>query len=1037
MRIVCLLTALFWLPQVFAQTGPGGIGTNEGTSTLELWLTTSDLQSAGYINGDDVITWPDLSGNNVDATNIANFPSFVSNQLNGHPVIQFDRTAFERLIGNLSVDINAPLTVVVAGYFDDIAQTVGTGQFLFNLGPGGVSAANSQISVGRQNQGNSPSHSYYSWNGDARYVGTNSITAQQWDFFVGTYNSAMPFHTAFIDNVQQTVSDFPGALSNVAGVRQFAIGGSVFSGGTGLVLNGRIAEVMVFSHAINAAQRNIIFNYLSAKFDQPIANDLFDNDLPINGDYDLNVIGVGVEASGSHPTASSRGFELSIVSGFENGDYVMAGHRTPVNSLDITSAPTGVEAFWSREWSIDVTNSGSPTVVDIVFDFSEAGMGGTPLNAGNYQLLRNPGTGWEVVTTASSLIGDRVVFENISIETNTSYTLGTTNLTTSPLSLNQVQAGSGPGGLGSSSQSGALLLWLDASQLATPPVDDTPVAQWNDLSGNSHNATQITLANQPIYETNQLNTNLSTIRFDGVDDFMTGTVSDFNAPGTIIAVGNFAQPNQGAVDNDYIFDIGAAQPDLVANRASISRRRNDDVPVRTNRFYTFAGETLNDLQYGPIVSGSAFHIFTSVYQTTSPFHQLFLDGLETYTASGNGALNTNGSYTLGSWAGGAPNFLLGDVAEVILFNSVLNSAQVRILHASLAAKWGLTISSDLYNGDDAPGNNDHQVSGVGRTMDTEMSTGYSSGMTVALTGDAQDGSFVLFGHNSDANGVNTTDIDGAGITERLNRVWYFTFTNASGNEVGSITFDYSDMGITGTPFGLTSDFALIHRVGTSGTWSIVTTASSIIGDRFTFTAPSISANGYYTMASINEASLPVELMAFSATLSTEDYSVTTLHWRTASEKDNHFFSIERSGDGKQWELIATMFSKSINGGGAEYELIDHDLPPGTSYYRLKQTDFDGQESFQGGVKRVMNKESEVSIHVYPNPSTGELHVLSESPLPIGSSIEIININGLTQQTHTVGKESMNRLDWNGSPGIYLFLVKNNDRVIYSTRVSIH
>ena len=69
-------------------------------------------------------------------------------------------------------------------------------------------------------------------------------------------------------------------------------------------------------------------------------------------------------------------------------------------------------------------------------------------------------------------------------------------------------------------------------------------------------------------------------------------------------------------------------------------------------------------------------------------------------------------------------------------------------------------------------------------------------------------------------------------------------------------------------------------------------------------------------------------------------------WSTASESDNDYFTIEKSNDLENWQEIAT-----INGAGNSTSIIhymfeiENLLKEKSGYYRLKQTDFNGQFSY--------------------------------------------------------------------------------------------
>lgn len=172
--------------------------------------------------------------------------------------------------------------------------------------------------------------------------------------------------------------------------------------------------------------------------------------------------------------------------------------------------------------------------------------------------------------------------------------------------------------------------------------------------------------------------------------------------------------------------------------------------------------------------------------------------------------------------------------------------------------------------------------------------------------------------------------------------------------------------------------------------------------------------------------LPIELVSFEADL-TENNEV-SLNWETASEVNNSHFSIERSFDSENWKNI-----EDIDGAGNSNELIsystvDKNPEEGVSYYRLKQTDYDGKSTYSK-IKIVEvsleNKET-AFIKLYPNPTVDIINIESNS---IGS-VRVYNSVGRDvttslrelSRTETGVSYSVNRL----LEGIYI--VKNNDTV---------
>jgi len=110
--------------------------------------------------------------------------------------------------------------------------------------------------------------------------------------------------------------------------------------------------------------------------------------------------------------------------------------------------------------------------------------------------------------------------------------------------------------------------------------------------------------------------------------------------------------------------------------------------------------------------------------------------------------------------------------------------------------------------------------------------------------------------------------------------------------------------------------------------------------------------------------LPVELTSFNAHCNNR---TTLLNWTTESEKDNDYFTIEKSCDGFQFEKM-----KIIPGGGnsttkLNYSLIDENPCIGTTYYRLSQTDVNGTTEIVALATTECSSYSD--LLVYPNPAT--------------------------------------------------------------------
>ena len=92
---------------------------------------------------------------------------------------------------------------------------------------------------------------------------------------------------------------------------------------------------------------------------------------------------------------------------------------------------------------------------------------------------------------------------------------------------------------------------------------------------------------------------------------------------------------------------------------------------------------------------------------------------------------------------------------------------------------------------------------------------------------------------------------------------------------------------------------------------------------------------------------------------------------TAQEFNNDFFTIERASNIEAFGTVGNPIEgKGTTNERSDYFTRDENPIYGRSYYRLKQTDFDGKFTYSD--LQVINYEGSrfSSLQVYPNPSKG-------------------------------------------------------------------
>jgi Secretion system C-terminal sorting domain len=133
------------------------------------------------------------------------------------------------------------------------------------------------------------------------------------------------------------------------------------------------------------------------------------------------------------------------------------------------------------------------------------------------------------------------------------------------------------------------------------------------------------------------------------------------------------------------------------------------------------------------------------------------------------------------------------------------------------------------------------------------------------------------------------------------------------------------------------------------------------------------------------APLPVEMIDFDAT---DQNNKSILKWTTASETNNDFFTIERSADGRNFENIGETKGAGNSSHEITYTFTDAHPVPGINYYRIKQTDYDGQFSYSE--IRSVRHTGLSNVSVTPRTTEDRLYITTELD---DYSITIYNASG--------------------------------------------
>jgi len=451
-------------------TGPGGVGYADGSSSLELWLIADTGEAYTDVNctaddddtyvadedGESVACWLDESGNGYNVTQATESlrPAFYWDQQNLKPAIRF--------VGGVGGDV---LTRSFAPFSGDQAYHIfaaftpsnTNGENLFAIG----SPSNNQnIAYATYNNAVSGRELYH-FNDDLEVSGT--VTGWQFASF-GYFKFGSGTDRYYYSNGALAGSNSSNALSLPTNPT-LSVGG--YSNRTedpwGNEFTGDISEMIIFSQALPDVERILVENYLSARYaiDLPYGSDHYDGDTSTNGNFDLQVAGIGWYGSDLHRQAHAVGMIVRNATFLQSdGDWLLFGNNVAMNVPTTDNRPTDGDwagkvnsRVWTRSFYIDVTDAASNGgTVDIIFDFSEGQMGSQPAGAvANYRLLKRTGSTGQFsdITSVSGatvvIAGDQVQFLGVNVnQLGSNFTLGTLDDNTSPTSVELVDLSARP-----------------------------------------------------------------------------------------------------------------------------------------------------------------------------------------------------------------------------------------------------------------------------------------------------------------------------------------------------------------------------------------------------------------------------------------------------------------------------------------------------------------------------------------------------------------------------------------------------------------
>lgn len=602
----------------------------------------------------------------------------------------------------------------------------------------------------------------------------------------------------------------------------------------------------------------------------------------------------------------------------------------------------------------------------------------------------------------------------------------------------------GPGNV-----TGSLRWWLKGNagvytdNGTTSATDGQAVQQWNDQSSIANHARQTDNARKPTYRTGIINGN-PVLRFS-----------------TVHFIDGLALPGIGPTESFYIF--------LVFKQNSWVNGGNDangtfiiDRPTPTPNLATFKMVSTNKYFYqrredgggnlgGPTSVTSAnntFFVIADYFRNYTPREEgIHLNGalnvLNTGAPGGNitGPIIRIGNHASNVNTGG----LNGDFAEMIVYNTVLSATDRRKVESYLAIKYGVTLDpainylksdgATIYPVTSAHSSYASDVAGIGQDDNSALnqrdskSQNLNSVVRVYNPSGLGNNEYLVWGSNNGSlTTPNSTDVGGS-ILRRLSRVWRVAETG----DVGSVTMEFDLSAVPGAK--VQADLRLLIDRDDDGFFDndIAPQTGTLVGNVFTVTAVDMANLDYFTIGTTNTSTtpLPIELTDFDVTYESPAVVAT---WKTATELNNEYFTLERAGEDLSFDEIARQPGAGTSKEPRSYSAVDPNPYEGKSYYRLKQTDYDGTFTYSSPkFILIEGKGNEITVH--PNPNQGKvLHFKLGTSLFNLQEVEVLNQHGSIVETKFISEDNLREysieLQQKLSQGLYMLRVKYNGKEEY-------
>lgn len=206
-------------------------------------------------------------------------------------------------------------------------------------------------------------------------------------------------------------------------------------------------------------------------------------------------------------------------------------------------------------------------------------------------------------------------------------------------------------------------------------------------------------------------------------------------------------------------------------------------------------------------------------------------------------------------------------------------------------------------------------------------------------------------------------------------------------------------------------------------------------DPFQVTFSGVTDLNTSTVHAINDQSSPlgIELLTFDAKA---EATFNHVFWSTISEYNSDYFSLLKSVDNINFELISTQKSAGNSSTLISYSYDDFNTSEGLTYYKIVEHDLDGKLSIS---KTISVNRTSSNIQVWQFEKNLIIDIKNYSATNL--LINIFDMNGkiiASNELDKVGSNSLIKFDLSQLvKGVYIIKISNNENLIWNSKLVLN